>query len=152
MMPWLLAQGGPPAAAKALARQAAAAQADLPAASLWPLIIGLCGVAAALAVWLAAAWYRARRQPRAFGRPWRLFFQLAQAHRLAWRDVWLLYRLARHLKLRQPALLFVQPENFGPRRLEGWRAGRIARLDQLRQRLFEGLDQRQTPGDEEHNP
>lgn len=148
MIRWLLAQSVPQAA-ETLARQTAEAQADLPPANPWPLVVGLCGVAAVLAVWLATAWYLAPRKPRPVGRPWRLFFQLVQAHRLGWRDTWLLYRLACRLRLPQPALLFVQPENFAASQLEGWNASRIARLAQLRQRLFEGLGQPQTSSPDE---
>ncbi len=141
MMPWLLAQSAPQDTAQALARQAAETQADLPALNPWPLVVGVCGVVAVVATWLVTAWYLALRRPRPVGRPWRLFFQLARAHRLAWRDTWLLHRLACRLELQQPALLFVQPENFAPSRLEDWPSNRIARLAQLRERLFQGLGQ-----------
>lgn len=140
-MPWLLAQTARREAAATLASQAAQAAADPPVQNAWPLLVGVCAVVAVVAVWLFAAWYLSPPKARRIGHPWRLFFQLARAHRLAWREVWLLYRLASRLKLQQPALVFVQPENFAPSRVEGWSADTVARLVRLRERLFAGLGQ-----------
>jgi len=142
MISWPLAQTPARWLLDPLAGQAADTAAELPTGSAWPFVAGLCGIAAVFAVWAVASWYLHRRKAPTIGRPWSLFFQLARAHRLAWRDIWLLYRLACRLKLTQPALLFVQPENFAPVRLEGLRADRIARLTQLRHHLFEGLGER----------
>lgn len=139
---WPLAQTPVRWPPESLAGQAAEASVELSAGSPWPIVVGLCGIAAIVAVWGLASRFAVCRKPPTIGRPWRLFLQVARAHRLAWRDVWLLYRVACRLKLEQPALLFVQPENFAPDRFEGLRADRVARLAQLRQRLFEGLEAR----------
>ncbi len=136
---WPLAQAATRLPSEVLSRQTGDPPAELPAIYLWPVLAGLCGIVAIALVWLVASRYLSERQPRPVGKPWRLFFQLAWAHRLRWRDAWLLYRLACRLRLIQPAVLFVQPENFAPSRLDGWRAEHIARLEQLRERLFAGL-------------
>ena len=79
-----------------------------------------------------------RRAPKA--RPWRLFASLCRAHRLGWREVWLLWRLARLGRLAEPARVFLEPERFEPGGLPAPLRGHHARLESLRERLFAGLE------------
>ncbi len=68
--------------------------------------------------------------------PLRLFLALCRAHRLAWTDRWLLWRLARSQGLPEPARVFLEPERFDPTHLAGAFGRSRARLEQLREKLF----------------
>jgi hypothetical protein len=83
----------------------------------------------ALAVWIL--WYLVRLYERRQGRPrpWRLFLSLCRAHRLRWRQRWLLWRVARAEGLRDPACLFLEPERLEATRLGPAFAGRQSELD-----------------------
>lgn len=79
--------------------------------------------------------------------PLGLFLSLCKAHRLRWSQWWLLWRVARVQRLRDPARLFLEPE-----RLEEPHLGRAlqahrAQLRQIRDRLFDQLEQGQQPED-----
>jgi len=78
-----------------------------------------------------------RRAPKA--RPWGLFVSLCRAHRLRWREVWLLWRLARLGRLPEPGLVFLEPGRFEPGGLPAPLWGHRAKLESLRERLFAGL-------------
>jgi hypothetical protein len=78
-----------------------------------------------------------RRVPKA--RPWRLFVSLCWAHRLGWREVWLLWRLARLGRLADPALVFLEPGRFEPGGLPAPLQDHRGTLESLHQRLFAGL-------------
>lgn len=67
-------------------------------------------VAILLVFWLAARFMDRPRRSRPVNRPRRLFLELCRAHRLRWSERWLLWRIARRNRLREPARLFVSPE------------------------------------------
>jgi len=92
-----------------------------------------------LVLWLVSYYSAARRRPAAYHSPGKLFLALCRAHRLRWRDAWLLWRLARCHELEDPARLFLEPERFDPQGLNRSLARHVARLRMLRRRLFAGL-------------
>jgi hypothetical protein len=63
----------------------------------------------------------------------RLFHDLCREHQLNWSERRALRKLANHLNVDPPALLFVQPECFSVTGLSPEQAGQ---LDRLRRRLF----------------
>ncbi|HEX7450607.1 MAG TPA: hypothetical protein VF306_23805 [Pirellulales bacterium] len=74
--------------------------------------------------------------------PRALFRELCRTHQLSRSDRQLLRHLALEYKLAQPSLLFVEPDRFDVAELgEAWQKHR-QRLDELRCRLFAGLEQR----------
>ena len=46
--------------------------------------------------------------------PNRLFLSLCRAHRIAWSDRWLLWRLAASQRLEDPVRVFLEPERLDP--------------------------------------
>src|SRR5262245_59529174 len=86
----------------------------------WQTLLILAGIAVsfAMGVWLLTRWFSPRER-RALNSPAQLLAELSAAHGLKYGQRKLLMRLARHLKLAQPALLFVEPalwsaEKLGP--------------------------------------
>ncbi len=77
-----------------------------------------------------------RRERRPYHAPRRLFLQLCDAHRISWREGWLLWRLARAQRLAQPGMLFVQGDLLTPSHVPGKFQRRQKVLDRLRSRLF----------------
>ncbi|MFZ5833559.1 MAG: hypothetical protein ACOY3P_26020 [Planctomycetota bacterium] len=99
-------------------------------------------LACAVLVWAATQWFNGGGSRRSYSSPWRLFFELCQAHRLSWSRRWLLWRLARSHALKHPARLFLEPEFLRPRSLPPTLRGHAATFAQLEQLLFaesEGL-------------
>ncbi len=94
----------------------------------------LAGVAAL--VWLLSRFlaYQDRRQ--AYNSPLRLFLALCKAQRLRWPDRWLLWRLARARRLKDPGRLFLEPQWFEASGLPRSMFVHGARLARLRDRLF----------------
>jgi len=76
-----------------------------------------------------------------------LFFSLCKAHGLAWSEWRLLWRLARHHRLRDPARLFLEPERFEPANLGPALRPQAAHIEAIGKRLFAGL-----PSDPEPQP
>ncbi len=111
------------------------------------ILVALAGIV--LAVWLLSYFSEKRRRPVAYHSPWRLFLALAKAHRLTWRDVWLLWRLSRFHQLADPARLFLEPERLDREGLSRPLARHAARLQSLRSRLFVGLTELARP---KHGP
>jgi len=102
-------------------------------------LLVLCGVVVGL--WLL--WYVHSRHEGLRGRkgPLRLFHELCRAHSLRFSEEWLLWRLARAGRLRDPAQLFLEPERFDAGRLPGSLRGRANLLRRIKARLFpEPLD------------
>jgi hypothetical protein len=95
-------------------------------------------VLGAVVVGLWLLWHFGARSVRARKRngPLRLFLELCRAHKLRWADRWLLWRLARAGRLRDPALLFLDPERLDAPRLPASLRGRAALFDRLKTRLF----------------
>jgi hypothetical protein len=102
----------------------------------WLLVLGIAA-AALLAAGGAVALVR-RLRKRACHDPQRLFRDLCRAHRLGWRDVQLLRKLARFEQVDPPARLFVEPRRFQPSVAEQL-ACTPQDLTRLRQRLFGNL-------------
>jgi len=95
----------------------------------------------ALVLWFL--WYMNFRHEglRKRNGPLRLFLELCQAHKLRWSERWLLWRLARAARLRNPAQLFLEPERFHPPGLPGSLRPRANLFGRLQNRLFpEPLD------------
>jgi len=102
-------------------------------------LLVLCGVV--LGLWLL--WYvHARHEGlRKRNGPLRLFHELCRAHCLRFSEEWLLWRLARAARLRDPAQLFLEPERFDRGGLPGALRGRAKLFDRIKARLFpEPLD------------
>ncbi len=76
-----------------------------------------------------------------------LLLSLCKAHGLCWSDRWLLWRVARAWRLKEPAQLFLEPERLDPEQLPPALRPRKERLELLRERLFAGLG-----GDEMRSP
>lgn len=68
-----------------------------------------------------------------------LFNELCRAHRLSRRDWWLLTRLARHHRLSDPTLLFLEPSWLDAARCPVAWQRHAARLHELQRTLFAGL-------------
>ncbi len=86
---------------------------------------------------------RRDQDQRRVNQPLRLFLALCKAHRLNWSEQWLLWRVARCQRLRDPGRLFLEPERLDSTNLSPTLRLRWAQLRQLRERLFRGL-----PGEE----
>ena len=76
---------------------------------------------------------------RNYSSPLRLFLELCKAHDLQWSERWLLWRVARSQGLRDPALLFIEPERFSPTQLGPSFRLRARQLKHLYARLYVGL-------------
>jgi len=104
------------------------------------LSLGLLIVTAlTIVLWLLGRWANRAFPGGANASPGRLFLRLCRAHRLGWSDGWLLWRLARALRLDCPVRLFLEPHRLdGDGLPEPFRRHR-ARLAALSARLFAGL-------------
>lgn len=71
--------------------------------------------------------------------PRRLFWSLCTEHGLSYSQRWLLWQIARRLRLDHAALLFVEPELLDAESLDDLFAARAADIKSLRERLFGGL-------------
>lgn len=109
------------------------------------LTLALSLAAIVLVLWFTSYCSGGRRRTTAYHSPGRLFLTLCRAHRLGWRDVWLLWRLARWYELEDPARLFLEPERFDPSTLSRRLTRQAARLRLLRSRLFAGLVETDSP-------
>ncbi|MDZ7617677.1 MAG: hypothetical protein U1E05_11770 [Patescibacteria group bacterium] len=98
------------------------------------VLLGLAGMI--LAVWLLSLVMNWQETGRKRPSPMRLFVEICRAHRLGWRDGWLLWRLAKSQRLSDPARIFLEPERFEPIHLVGTLRFRVARLAALRDKLF----------------
>ena len=108
------------------------------------IIFLLVVVGIAVAAWGLSYLLRVEERRRGHARPLRLFLSLCKAHRLRWSEQWLLWRVARAQRLRDPARLFLEPQ-----RLEAVGRGRSfqtrqAQFRQIRDRLFGQFEP--TPG------
>jgi hypothetical protein len=106
------------------------------------VIAVLALVVLVLLVWLAI--YLARRLIKHFrnGSLW-LFLRICRAHGLTWPDRWMLWQLAVYQQLREPAYVFIDPECWEESRIDPRLFSRMARLSELRKRLFCDLPARQ---------
>ena len=96
------------------------------------LILG--GVVAAL--WGLSVVLRLQERRRGYTSPLGLFLSLCKAHGLRWSQRWLLWRVVRSHRLRDPAQLFLRPELLNPAKLGPPFRLRAAELKRLRSSLF----------------
>lgn len=103
----------------------------------------LLAVVFVLAVAGVAAWssYLERRARSRRNSPWRLFWELCQAHCLPWRDRWTLWQVSRHQRLADPARVFLEPQRLEPANLSPALRRRSAQVASLRARLFAGVSE-----------
>jgi hypothetical protein len=101
------------------------------------LLAGAAGIGFLL--WIVAHLVGGYDRRATFNSPRKLFLRLCRAHRLTWRDTWLLWRLARSQRLGDPARLFLEPERFDPSDLAPGLRRHAERLQSLRDRLFADL-------------
>ena len=107
------------------------------------VILGAIG----LAVWLLSALMNYQERRRGRSSPIRLFLSLCKAHGLRWSQRWLLWRVARAHRLRDPARLFLEPERLRPDGLGPAFRLRGLQLKQLYDRVFGDLEDRKKPKD-----
>jgi hypothetical protein len=96
-------------------------------------------IIAALLILLLAVLVNMRQRASGRDSPKALFLSLCRAHRLKWRERWLLWRLARLGHIKDPARLFLEPHRFRSTRLPTALRGRAAELRTIRDRLFSEL-------------
>lgn len=105
--------------------------------NLGPLLIGFAVLlVTALVVGMVVA--RCRRQ--SLHSPKRLFLSLCRAHRLSWKQTWLLWQLARAQGLENAALLFVDPDRFDPDYIGLWLRPQQHALMEVHKRIFAGMN------------
>jgi hypothetical protein len=90
---------------------------------------------------------RLQERRRGYTSPLRLFLSLCRAHRLPWSARWLLWRVSRAQQLRDPARLFLEPERLEAAQLVRKFKTRQTQLSQIRERLFDGLEQGEADGE-----
>ena len=117
------------------------------------VLTGLLVLAAiVLGMWLLSQLLARQERRRSYNSAWMLFLSLSKAHRLSWPDRWLLWRVARHQGLRDPARLFLEPERLADNNLGPALRLRGAQLKGLRGRLFAGLESRPDSGKRGQDP
>lgn len=104
------------------------------------VVISLLTVASfLLALWLLSRLIERQQERGPRNSRLGLFFSLCKAHGLPWSEWWLLWRLARHQRLRDPARLFLEPQRFDSPNLGPALQLRADRLKGIAGRLFAGL-------------
>ena len=89
-----------------------------------------------VAVWLLSQVVERYGSRRPTDSPLRLFLALCWAHRLRWKEGWLLWRVARDQQLADPARLFLEPSRIDPANVSPVLGLRAAELDAIGRRLF----------------
>ena len=102
---------------------------------------------------LLAIWLLSRLMERFDGRrpvdsSTMLFLSLCKAHRLRWREGWLLFRVAQEQKLTDAARLFLEPKRLESANLTAALRPNSETLERLRRRLFAGLPEGDLPSQE----
>jgi len=92
-----------------------------------------------------------RRRREGHTSPLGLFLNLCRAHKLKWREDWLLWRLARIEQLSEPARLFLEPEWFASYSLPGDLRQHAAKLKNIRDRLFADVRESLKSSDEKQS-
>ena len=136
----LLAQASP---LQNFAREFQGRQTRLESGYLTTGLVIVLGVA--VAVWLLSRVLERRDGRRPTDSSLSLFFTLCRAHRLRLSEWWLLWRVARDQKLKEPARLFLEPERLNPAHVNPVLRLRSAQLEALGARLFAGLSDEETP-------
>lgn len=107
---------------------------------LGDLMLGLSVVVAFVAaLWLLSRLMEHRQHRGPSNSRLGLFFSLCKEHKLEWREWWLLWRVARRHRLRDPARVFVEPERLRPANLGRRFRSSQGRLESLSKRLFAGV-------------
>jgi hypothetical protein len=73
--------------------------------------------------------------------PLAVFVGLCRAHRLSWRETFLLWRLAQWHGLDAPGRIFLEPERFNPEGLGPSLSADAEVLKRLKSQIFEGVDE-----------
>jgi hypothetical protein len=73
---------------------------------------------------------------RETGKPRALFLSLCKAHGLTWRECWLLWRLGRVQRLKDPARLFLEPERWDATNSSPALRSRRREYKRLQEQLF----------------
>ena len=107
-----------------------------PTASNENVVILVAILATFVVVVLLAARFLAPARKKARNSPWLLFYHLCRAHHLRLGDALLLYRLARHHRGQQPALVFLNAELLQSCEAEGQFAKGAARIARIRSIIF----------------
>lgn len=106
------------------------------------ILTGLLILGIAISVfWLLSVIIRLQDRHRTFTSPVALFLSLCKAHRLRWSQRWLLWRVVRAYRLRDPAQVFVRPELLNPAKLGPSLHLRAAELKRLHDTLFAESDE-----------
>jgi hypothetical protein len=103
----------------------------------WVGVASIAEVSLAIIVclWIITTYFSVHRQRESHS-PWRLFVDLCSAHKLSLRQRRMLKQLARHHRLEQPAMLFVEPTWYSAEKVGQQWNRQFEDLDHLRQRLF----------------
>ncbi len=110
--------------------------------------IGITIAVIVLVLWGLSWAVRLQERQRRYCSPALLFLELCRAHGLHWRDRWLLWRIARAQRLRNPACLFLEPQRLEAENLSPSLRPKLAQIQQLAERLFAGIDDEDDPEDE----
>ena len=123
------------------------------------LYVLLIATSIAAVVLLLSRIIRSQKRRRGYASPLGLFLELCRAHKLKWRQRWLLWRLARLEQLTEPARLFVEPEWYAAGSLPRELRQRAGQLKSIRDRLFadvkeslKSIDNKQTGQPESIHP
>lgn len=92
-----------------------------------------------MGLWLLSRLMDSRKERRPRNSRLELFIALCRVHGLEWRERWLLWRVARRHRLRDPALVFLEPQRLAPGSLGRGFEAHQAGLQALSKRLFAGL-------------
>lgn len=76
---------------------------------------------------------------RGVNSPLRLFWDLCRIHRLKLSQRWLLWRISNEYGLKDPALVFIEPELFDTEVMGAGFAGNVAAIESLHKLLFDDL-------------
>ncbi|RIK77264.1 MAG: hypothetical protein DCC67_12875 [Planctomycetota bacterium] len=98
---------------------------------------GIAAVIVAIAAAVAAQLRKRNDMSEHCDKPWKLFRELCQVHGLDRQSQRLLAQLARERRLAQPAEVFLWSQGFAPEGLPPALQHHAARLERLRQQLFE---------------
>ena len=104
------------------------------------LLLGLAAFGGlAVLLFVLAKLFPSNEKTQTINSPLRLFWDLCRAHRLKLSQRWLLWRIVREYELKDPALVFVEPELLDVDVLGADFAGKMAAIKSLHGQLFEGL-------------
>ena len=118
------------------ARKYSQRSSQIDVADLWLILAALGGLA--LLLFVLAKLFPSDEKARVINSPLRLFWALCRAHHLKFSQRWLLWRIARKYALKDPALLFVEPELLDIDMLGAGFGRKTAAIKTLHGQLFGG--------------